>query len=255
MIVAAPSLQANFGRAAATYDAHATIQRAQVKRVFALARQHFPASVRVVDIGCGTGLFAEQAAQAAPGWRITGLDYAFPMAEQARARCAALQADATRLPIADASVEGVVSSLCLQWVDDKPKAFAEIHRILKPGGMAVVATLGDGTLYELHTAAHVTGIPLGLLPMVSAESYRTLVSDTGLVVHSVDSVREVQSYASVEALLDSIRVIGAGNAGEKRAIGPRKFARFVGEYEARYAIMGGIAATWEPVLMLLEKRA
>lgn len=253
MNVAAKTLQANFGRAAASYDAHATIQRAQVTRVFATARAHFAPSARVVDIGCGTGLFAEQATHAALGWSITGLDFAFPMAQQARTRCAALQADAARLPIADASVEGVVSSLCLQWVGDKPRAFAEIHRILKPGGVAVVATLGAATLQELHAAALASGVPLGLLPMVPAETYRDMAAQSGLAVRQLEHAREQHHYPSVEALLDSIRVIGAGNAGEKRAIGPRKFARFVQAYAQNHG--NGIVATWEPVLMLLEKRA
>lgn len=254
MIVATKHLQHNFGRAAAGYDTHATFQRQQVVRVLQAAQSYFPERAQVLDVGCGTGRFAELARQAAHDWHITGLDVALPMVKQAAARCQhVLQAQATALPIADASLHGVVSSLCLQWVDDKPRVLAEISRVLRPGGVAVIATLGSGTLRELHATAQNSRVKLGLLPMETFAAYREMVQGSGLQVLACQRMEELHYYPSVEALLNSMRIIGAGNAGERRFIAPRAFARFIQHYEAEHAARQGIPATWEPILMVLQR--
>lgn len=252
MTVASRKVQQNFDRAAHAYDAHATLQQQQVARLFALATQYLPEQALLLDIGCGTGQFA-RLAQERPGWRITGLDLSLAMLKQAATRCTALQADAVHLPIADHSVDGVISSLCLQWINDKPAALAEMRRVLKPGGVALLATLGHQSLAELRQAAASAEITLGLLPMESYTHYRALAVDSGLQIASFQHTVQIDYYPSVEALLTSMRAIGAGNAGARRFIPPARFMRMIHEYEAAHATSRGIPASWEPVLMVLKK--
>lgn len=54
------------------------------------------------------------------------------------------EGDATRLPVEDASVEVVISNGVLNLVPDKPRAVAEIARVLKPGGRAQIADIVIG---------------------------------------------------------------------------------------------------------------
>jgi arsenite methyltransferase len=97
----------------------------------------------VLDIGCGAGMDLLLAARkAGPNGRALGIDMTEAMRDRARA-CAATAgltnvevhcADATALPFPDASVDVVISNGVLNLVPEKDKAFAEIWRVLRPGG-------------------------------------------------------------------------------------------------------------------------
>lgn len=97
----------------------------------------------VVDIGCGAGMDLLLAAQAVgSSGRAIGIDMTVAMAARARAGAAALglaQADvrigdALDLPVDSDSVDYVVSNGVINLTPDKRQAFAEVLRVLKPGG-------------------------------------------------------------------------------------------------------------------------
>lgn len=257
MQIAPAKLQQNFSRAAETYDARAEFQHVQTRRVFDAAVMLLLEGARVLDMGCGTGTFAQMATSRRLSWRVMGVDIAAGMCQAAAARCAVMQADATSLPVADASVDAVVSSLCLQWVEDKARVFAEIARVLKPGGQAIVATLGAQSLQELRAAATQAELPLGLLPMASAADYRTAVEAAGLSVTLFEHHCEAEYHPHLAALLDSMRLIGAGNNfgdGARGLTGARRWKAMVKVYEKQRDLKG-LPATWERLFMVLRKPA
>ena len=97
----------------------------------------------VIDIGCGAGMDLMLAASAVgPSGRAIGIDMTEPMAERARASARALglghvevrAGDALQLPVDPESVDFVISNGVLNLTPDKPQAFGEVLRILKPGG-------------------------------------------------------------------------------------------------------------------------
>ena len=55
----------------------------------------------------------------------------------------------SHLPLADNSVDMVVSSLMMQWCPDLNQLFSEIHRVLKDDGLILFSTFGPDTLKEL----------------------------------------------------------------------------------------------------------
>ncbi|MBX3505041.1 MAG: class I SAM-dependent methyltransferase [Parvibaculum sp.] len=100
---------------------------------------------RILDVGVGPGLLAEDLARlVGETGRVTGLDMAEPMVKMARTRLAAMpQADcvvgnATALDFPDATFDAAVSTQVYEYVADMPKAMAELHRVLKPGGRALI---------------------------------------------------------------------------------------------------------------------
>jgi arsenite methyltransferase len=101
---------------------------------------------RVLDVGCGPGLLMEDmAGQVGPSGQVTGVDVAASMLELARHRCARFgsrviidEADATCLPCGDAVFDAGVSTQVYEYVPDVGSALAELHRVLKPGGRAVI---------------------------------------------------------------------------------------------------------------------
>ncbi len=257
MLVATKRLQRNFSEAAVHYDARAQFQHTQTLRVLDAAQMFFPAAARIADIGCGTGYFAAAARPSRPYWDVLGIDIAQGMCEIAATRCTAIAGDAACLPLADASVDAAVSSLCYQWVDNQNQAFAELARVLKSGGNAVVASLGAATLCELVAAAQAAQLPLGLLPMRRFEDAKQAWLTSGFTISFAQQRMETKHYPNVMALLDSMRRIGAGNNFKPaipRNIAPKRWAAMVSEYERKRTALG-IPATWEHHFFVLHKRA
>jgi ubiquinone/menaquinone biosynthesis C-methylase UbiE len=99
----------------------------------------------VLDVGCGDGLIAFGALeQVGPTGRVIFSDISKPLLEQCQRlaaeagvldRCRFVEASATDLAgIDDASVDVVTTRSVLIYVDDKPAAFRELFRVLRPGG-------------------------------------------------------------------------------------------------------------------------
>ena len=254
MIISQQKMQQNFSRAATVYDQHAQFQQQQMRRVLACANTVVPAGARVLDIGCGTGLFAYEARDA--GWQIAGVDAAFEMCKIASQRAPlTVNAEATALPFADGFFDAAVSSFCLQWVVDKPAVFNEIQRMLKPAGVAIIATLGSETLRELRAEAAAAKLPLDILEMASAEAYRQWSLSAGLEVQALDDTLETHEYPNARALLNSMRRIGAQSAttNAEKALAPRKMMLMLENYDKHYASANGVTATWQPILLQLRK--
>lgn len=107
----------------------------------------------VVDIGCGAGMDLLLAAQSVgAGGRAIGIDMTEAMAEKARASARAARldnvevrlGDALSLPVADESVDVVISNGVLNLTPDKSVAFAEVFRVLRPGGRFLYADIMVG---------------------------------------------------------------------------------------------------------------
>jgi SAM-dependent methyltransferase len=96
---------------------------------------------RVLETAAGTGIVTRKLRDALPvDAHLTATDLNPPMLEIARAKFRAGEqvefrpADATALPFADASFEAVVCQFGLMFFPDKAKSFAEVFRVLVPGG-------------------------------------------------------------------------------------------------------------------------
>jgi demethylmenaquinone methyltransferase/2-methoxy-6-polyprenyl-1,4-benzoquinol methylase len=97
----------------------------------------------LLDIACGTGDVARTyaGAKTRPA-RILGLDFSLPMLRGAAARPIAAgsfcQGDALRLPVADGSATITTCAFGIRNFQDLQTGFREMHRVLRPGGRAVI---------------------------------------------------------------------------------------------------------------------
>jgi len=98
---------------------------------------------RVLDVGCGTGILAREAARrVGVDGHVAGLDLDEGMLSVARLVGPGIewrQGDAGDLPFADESFDVVVSQFALMYFPDRPAALREMMRVLMPGGRLVVA--------------------------------------------------------------------------------------------------------------------
>jgi SAM-dependent methyltransferase len=103
---------------------------------------------RVLDLACGTGVVARQAARlVGPSGRVVGLDVSPVMLEEARAHVppggadvAWVQGDAVTTDLADAGFDVVVCQQGLQFFPDRAEGARRMHRVLDDDGRAVVTT-------------------------------------------------------------------------------------------------------------------
>jgi SAM-dependent methyltransferase len=103
---------------------------------------------RVLDLGSGAGTDSLIAAQmVGEQGRVVGMDMTPAMLAKARAAAAAMgianvefvEGEAERLPFADASFDVVISNGVIDLIPDKDAVFAELFRVLAPGGRMQIA--------------------------------------------------------------------------------------------------------------------
>jgi SAM-dependent methyltransferase len=159
----------------------------------------------VVDLGCGGGLDVFLAAQkVGPAGRAIGIDMTPDMV--ARARRNAEQgvytnvefhlAEIENLPLADSSVDCVVSNCVLNLVPDKPRAFREILRVLKPGGRLAASDIALKKPLPPEIAEDVLAYVGCIAGAIPTEDYETALLGAGFeAVEIVDTGADLNAYA------------------------------------------------------------
>jgi SAM-dependent methyltransferase len=132
------------------------------------------AGKRVLDVGCGNGYVLSHYAR--HGAEVDGIDITPTAVRLCQQRFAFLglhgqfqEADAEHLPFPDAHFDCVCSMGVLHHVPDPPRAVAEIHRVLKPGGRLIVM------FYHKHSALYALNFRLRRL--VTGKSIRQIVNE------------------------------------------------------------------------------
>lgn len=97
--------------------------------------------IRVLDVGCGTGVFATRMREQLPNARIWGVDLVRSMLDQGKPRWRAhqddvtpIQGDSERLPFATGAFDVVTCSNSFHHYPHQDRAVAEMRRVLKPAG-------------------------------------------------------------------------------------------------------------------------
>jgi malonyl-CoA O-methyltransferase len=104
-----------------------------------------PHGLRVVDLGCGTGRHALWLAAA--GAEVTAVDFSAGMIAEASAKPGGQRVRFVvhdlhaPLPLADGAFDMAVSGLVLEHLRDLRSFFGEMHRVVRPGGRAVVSAM------------------------------------------------------------------------------------------------------------------
>ena len=117
-----------------------------------------PEKSSVLELGCGSGeLWRSNQERIPPGWELILSDFSPGMAAQARENLTQVQQiyqvvviDAQTIPLPERSFSAVIANHMLYHVADRPRALAEIRRVLRGDGYFYAATIGKRHLVEIH---------------------------------------------------------------------------------------------------------
>jgi demethylmenaquinone methyltransferase/2-methoxy-6-polyprenyl-1,4-benzoquinol methylase len=129
-----------------------------------LDRFRSPGPVRhILDVGCGTGDLARQAARRYPSARVVAVDFTPGMLANARRRgerasegrrVSLGRANALRLPFADGSFDLVTNAFVARNLSDLPRALAEMRRVLRPEGVLLTLEITEPTSPRFGSLFH-----------------------------------------------------------------------------------------------------
>lgn len=161
----------------------------------------------VVDLGSGAGLDVFLAAQkVGPTGKAIGIDMTPEMIERARRNAAKTGlgnvefylAEIEALPLPNDSVDCVISNCVLNLVPDKRKAFAEIFRILKPGGRVAISDMALKQPLPAELLADFYAYVGCVAGAISIEDYRAGLKIVGFeAVQIIDSGADLSAYAKL----------------------------------------------------------
>ncbi|MEU5980306.1 methyltransferase domain-containing protein [Streptomyces sp. NPDC047315] len=162
-----------------------------------LARSGIEEGSTVLDVGCGNGTTSVWLARRT-GCRVTGVDLSLVRVTHAqrlqeahpKARVAFHKASALRLPFPDAAFSHVWSQSTLYHVHDRPRALAEVHRVLHDGGtFAFDDLVTPRTPVSAAARQHIYDRLL-CEPAFSAQGYAEQLAGAGLEVTDVLDLSE-----------------------------------------------------------------
>ena len=224
--------RAAFARAAATFDTACFVHDwARARLLERLPLLRIDPEI-VVDLGAATGKGAAALARIYPAARVIALDSSMAMLATGERgpRRAGIAGDAERLPLKTQSVALALANLVLPWC--RPQAFfAELARVLAPGGALLFATLGPDTLREVRRAWASVDRGIHVHAAFDMHDLGDSAAAAGLAEPVLDVERIGLRYRAVEDLVRDLRGCGAVNtaAGRPRALtGAKRWRAFAG---------------------------
>ncbi|NXJ04461.1 NDUF5 hydroxylase, partial [Odontophorus gujanensis] len=166
-----------------------------------------------LDIGSGRGHIARHLNREVIE-KLIQVDVAenvFKSAVESEIPTVSVVADEECLPFKEDTFDLVVSSLSLHWVNDLPKAFREIHQVLKPDGVFIGAMFGGDTLYELRCSLQLAeleregGFSPHVSPFVAVSDLGHLLSRAGFNTLTVDTDEIQVNYPGLFEVMEDLQ--------------------------------------------------
>jgi SAM-dependent methyltransferase len=151
---------------------------AERRSILARELRRLPAPGRALDIGAAGG--GNTRVLLGHGWQPVALEFAPTAAQVARERgIDVVRADARELPVRTGSMDLVTAFDILEHIEEDYLAAAEITRVLRPGGTALIAVPADMALWSAHDTA------VGHVRRYTRETLADVIVKGGLVIEEM----------------------------------------------------------------------
>lgn len=151
-------LQKRFNVAAVSYDQYANVQKKMAHSLLSTLDRRYSAnsSIRILELGCGTGYVTEQLSNLFPKAHITAIDFAESMIAVAKTRQNVKNVmfyceDIERLQLEE-TYDVIISNATFQWLNDLKQVIRNLFHHLSIDGILLFSTFGQETFQELHTS-------------------------------------------------------------------------------------------------------
>ena len=250
-----------FERAAATYDQAAVLQREVGARMLARLDyiKYLPQSI--LDAGSGTGQGSRELLRRYPKASVLALDIALAMLQRSQARMprrwlpffsrpiAHVCGDIEHVPLKSSSIGMVWCNLTLQWTNQPHQVFAEMLRVLQPGGLFMFSTFGPDTLKELRQAYAGTDGYSHVHRFTDMHDLGDMLVETGFATPVMDMEQISVTYSDVTSLMRDLKSIGAHNVtcGRRQGLTGKSLFQAVARNYEQFRRAGRLPATFEVV--------
>lgn len=214
-------------RAASGYDEADFICTATRERLFERLDLFTLQPQRILDLGCGTGSAATELRRRYPDAQVVSLDWSENMLREAHSHTRmTVCADSHRIPLADESVDIVVSNMMLPGCADPEAIFKEARRVLRNPGVFLFSTLGPDTLKQVRRAwAQVDQLPhVHIFP--DMHNVGDALAHAGFREPVMDVEMLTINYSALNRLITDLRAVAATNVAACRLRGlttPRRW--------------------------------
>lgn len=180
----------------------------------------------VLDLGCGTGYLLPRLLARYKKSRVIGVDISANMLAVAASRARwwrkprLILADGHDLPLATNSVDLIVSNQMLPWCHSPHQVFAEMYRVLSPGGAVMFSACGPDTLMEYSKLWQAVDGGIHSFGLFDMHDLGDSMLGNGFLAPVLDRENMTVDYPSIMALEQELRCTGAVNVafGRRRGL-------------------------------------
>jgi malonyl-CoA O-methyltransferase len=254
-----------FNVAAEDYDAVSLLQRTITDRLLETFDHIKINPSSILDLGAGTGYGSRKLKQQFRKAHIYQIDLSGEMLKKSRKHSPMffsknhfLCADARQIPLPENQFDLVFSSLMLQWCNDLDAVFAEVKRVLKPGGIFQFTSFGPDSLKELRESWRQVDDQVHVNAFVDMHDIGDALIRNGMDAPVLNVEHIVLTYDKCTQLMRELKNIGAhniNNGRRKTLTGKQRLDKVIKHYEtfrqddklpATYEVIYGHA--WQPDL-------
>ena len=243
----------SFKASADSYEKNAVVQKGIGRKLLKYLKNIDSIDyLRVLEIGCCTGILTEQLVGIGKINTIYLNDIVPEFCSATGTRVAErvekvefIPGDIERCPL-PTDLGLIVSSATFQWMSDLPVLFGKIHSALHDKGYLVFSIFGPGTMREI---SDLTGRSL---QYVSEEKLSEMLCDT-FHIKLLQSETEQMYFSTVREVLKHIRQTGVGGVGRSKWM-PGKFKEFEKQYNKHFRSDKGLSVTYASTFVVAQKK-
>lgn len=215
----------------------------------------------VVDLGCGRGHLSKNiyADMVKTLYQVEFSEKILQQAEKSpEVRTYKVIADEEHFPFKDSSIDLVISSLSLHWVNDLPGCFRQVHSALKNDGVFLGCLFGGDTLFELRSSLQLAeleregGFAPHISPYTMAQDIGNLLHRTGYNMITLDTDEMVITYPTIFELMSDLQGMGENCCSWTRKLSLHRDSMLAAAaiYKEMYGNDEGIPATYQIIYFI-----
>ena len=238
----------SFSKHVKTYDRHAQLQRSMAERMAALIPNPFPQ--KILEIGCGTGVFTRHLLALSPSTIILN-DIAPLMIEHLEnhlelpTHSKILVGNAERIKIPKVNL--IASNAVFQWFQNPQNTLQRFNSSLQNEGCLAFSTFGPKTLEEFRSIAQFQG-PTHLL---SQKQWKTLLTRAGFELLTFQTETRKIFFQNTQSLIKNLQQIGAAPL---RILKSGELRQLIRDYDKEHSSSQGVYTNWELIYFFARKR-